>query len=391
MKAVFAHDHKFKHADGHTYSNAFHGGLWSRYLPYFDSLTVVGRDGGPRGNGKEIDASIPGVTIQLWPNLNPARAVRQYQIKRRLEAVIDENDAVIARLPSEYGLMAASLARRLGKPCLIEVVGCARDAFSHRGGRIARLYAPIAAYRMRRAVERAGFVLYVSQDFLPRRYPSGAGAFRVSASNVELPSSSPETLAVRQGRIDAACGKTRLGLIGSLSTRHKGVHTAIEALVRLRNSGLDMELHVLGPGESGPWQSLADQSGVGGSVFFHAPVPAGQPVLEWLDGIDIYLQPSLTEGVPRSLIEAMSRGCPAVASNVGGIPELLPPEYLIEPEDSKALAATIEKLAGDRPRMNHEAVRNFHKSQEFDGVVLAAKRDEVVRALALAAARPMKS
>jgi glycosyltransferase involved in cell wall biosynthesis len=387
MKAVFAHDHKFKRDDGQVYSNAFHGGLWRRYLPHFASLTVVGRDGGARGEGREIDAVSPGVTIQLWPHLNPIKLLRRLRIKRKLAVLISENDAVIARLPSEYGLMAAGLARQMGKPCMIEVVGCARDALSHHGSRIARVYAPIAAYRVKRAVARAEFVLYVSQEFLPRRYPAGVGAVSVSASNVELPPSSPDTLAMRHTRIDALSGGLRLGLIGSLSTRYKGVHTAIEALASLRGTGLDMELHVLGPGESRPWQALADQFGVGAKVFFHAPVSAGQAVLKWLDGIDIYLQPSLTEGVPRSLIEAMSRGCPAVASKVGGIPELLPAEYLIEPEDAAALAVTIAKLAGDKSRMHREARRNFENSQEFDGAVLAVRRDELVRALALAAAR----
>jgi glycosyltransferase involved in cell wall biosynthesis len=387
MKAVFAHDHKFKHADGKIYSNAFHGGLWRRYLPHFASLTVVGRDGGAKGDGREINAASPGVTIQLWPDLNPARLLRRLRIKRELAVLIRENDAIIARLPSEYGLMAAGLADRMGKPYMVEVVGCARDAFSHHGSRIARLYAPIAAYRVKRTVARAPFVLYVSQEFLPRRYPASVGAVSVSASNVELPPSSPDTLAMRQARIDGPDRRIRLGLIGSLSTRYKGVHTAIEALASLRGIGLDVELHVLGPGQSMPWQALVEQSGVATKVFFHAPVSAGQAVLEWLDGIDIYLQPSLTEGVPRSLVEAMSRGCPAVASNVGGIPELLPAEYLIEPEDAAGLAATIARLAGDKPRMHREAGRNFEKSQEFDGALLAIKRDELVQALALAAAR----
>jgi glycosyltransferase involved in cell wall biosynthesis len=391
MKAVFVHDHKFKHADGQFYSNAFHGGLWCRYLPHFDSLTVVGRDGGARGDGKEIDASSPGVTIQLWPNLSPIRLFRRHRIRRKLAAVISQNDAVIVRLPSEYGLMAASLARDLGKPCLVEVVGCARDAFSHHGSPAARLYAPVAAHRVKRAVERAGFILYVSQDFLRRRYPSGAAAFWVSASNVELPPAQPETLAMRLSRINEASGRVRLGLVGSLSTRYKGVHTAIEALASLRATRLEMELHVLGPGQSGPWQALADRSGVGAKVFFHAPLPAGQAVLEWLDGIDIYLQPSLTEGVPRSLIEAMSRGCPAVASAVGGIPELLPAEYLVEPEDATGLAKTIRELAGDKARMQHEASRNFQKALEFDGALLASKRDGLVKALAQAAAQTVKS
>ena len=46
-------------------------------------------------------------------------------------------------------------------------------------------------------------------------------------------------------------------------------------------------------------------------------------VFEWLDTIDLYVQPSLTEGMPRAAIEAMSRGCPVVVSDVGGLKNLV--------------------------------------------------------------------
>ena len=53
-------------------------------------------------------------------------------------------------------------------------------------------------------------------------------------------------------------------------------------------------------------------------------------MFELLDECDIYLQPSLQEGLPRSVIEAMSRGCACIGAATAGIPELLESEYVVK-------------------------------------------------------------
>jgi glycosyltransferase involved in cell wall biosynthesis len=60
--------------------------------------------------------------------------------------------------------------------------------------------------------------------------------------------------------------------------------------------------------------------------------------------------PSLNEGMGRVLVEAMAAGKPVVASNVGGIPDLVrhgETGYLVPPADEKALADSIKKLLDD--------------------------------------------
>jgi glycosyltransferase involved in cell wall biosynthesis len=73
-----------------------------------------------------------------------------------------------------------------------------------------------------------------------------------------------------------------------------------------------------------------------------------QDALAVLSLMDIYVLPSLSEGVPKSIIEAMALGKPVIATNVGGIPELVregQTGYLVEPRDSEGLAQSIIKLA----------------------------------------------
>ena len=69
---------------------------------------------------------------------------------------------------------------------------------------------------------------------------------------------------------------------------------------------------------------------------------------QYYDDIDIALLPSLGEGIPLSLLEVMRLGIPCIATNVGGIPEIIINDesgILIEPKDEKALTGAINNLS----------------------------------------------
>lgn len=82
--------------------------------------------------------------------------------------------------------------------------------------------------------------------------------------------------------------------------------------------------------------------------------------------LDIFALPSLTEGTPNSIIEAMSLALPIVASDVGGIPDLVTSDagILVSPEDAGALAGAFVGLAEDselRRRMGSAARDRYEK------------------------------
>jgi len=109
------------------------------------------------------------------------------------------------------------------------------------------------------------------------------------------------------------------------------------------------------------------------SVIFDGVLPAGEAVYQWLDQIDLYIQPSLTEGLPRALIEAMSRGCPAIGSRVGGIPELLQEDCMHNPKNYKELGKLILNSL-NQDWMKEQAQRNFHVAKNYYKDVLGRKR-----------------
>jgi len=166
-----------------------------------------------------------------------------------------------------------------------------------------------------------------------------------------------------------------IGLIGSMEVAYKGHSTAFRALKLLSERGYNHRLRIIGAGDPAPWAERARCEKILDRVEFGGNLASGRPVLEWLDDVDIYIQPSRQEGLPRALIEAMSRGCPAFGSTAGGIPELLCPECLHQPGDYARLAELIERAYVDKPWRDQLIARNFLASLDYFDSVLDPRRD----------------
>jgi len=385
MKALFAYDHIFVTDKNTVFSQLFTDKIWSRYLDVFDTLTIVGRSRIllPEDTKEAFNiASGPRRSFVFVPNLaSPVAMVKQRRkVKRILTQEISSVDAVIARVPSITGSLAIQIASSLNKPWAVEVVGCAWDALWNYGTWQGKVYAPISTLRTRRILRKSSFAIYVSREFLQRRYPSsGHVAF---ASNVQIPESDPAVLEQRLSRINLPRQRVIFGLTGSLKTKYKGIQTALEAFANVRDKLPPFEFRMLGGGDAQPWQALADSWGLADCVNFCGVVSAGQAVLDWLDEVDIYIQPSLQEGLPRALVEAMSRGLPAIGSTAGGIPELLQPDCTHRPKDSQRLGELLVQYANNTEWQVTQAKRNFILAKEYSSDVLDAQRREFWQAFA---------
>ncbi len=96
-------------------------------------------------------------------------------------------------------------------------------------------------------------------------------------------------------------------------------------------------------------------------------VEFGEPLFELYRNHDLYVLPSLSEGTPRTLVEARAFGCPAVATRVGGVPSSVDDGrtgLLVEPNDSVGLAAAIERLLNDEPLRRHLIHQGLSGSHE---------------------------
>jgi glycosyltransferase involved in cell wall biosynthesis len=378
LNVVFAHDTWFHRGDdGRVFSDRA-AWPWERYLAFSESLTVTSRmdDVTPDPSvGRFQEVSRAGVEFREVPSLSGP--VRHFSNRREARTILTDAlgraDGLVVRLPSEIGMLAIHVARRLGKPYAVEVVTCTWDALWNRGGLQAKLYAPVSFLAMRRVVRKAPFALYVTHEFLQRRYPTSGRS--VACSNVDLPPLEEAVLVRRLDPARAGGAPFVIGTIAVISVRFKGIQTALSALASIRDRLPPFELQVVGPGDPRPWRELAARHGLQDRVSFLGTLP-GERVPEWLDGVDLYVQPSFQEGLPRALIEAMSRGCPALGSTAGGIPELLEPDCLHRPGDARALAQLIVRAASRADWREAQARRNFATAQAYTATVLDAVRSE---------------
>jgi glycosyltransferase involved in cell wall biosynthesis len=379
MKALFCHDHVFAlDGTGKVYSSGqFSASIWDRYLEVFDALIVAGRCrrlSEPEATAGLNLASRPGVSFVFLPNLASFAGLmwRRIEAKRILAEAMKGADAVIVRLPSEIGVLGARLARTLAKPVAVEAAGCAWDGLWHYGTWRAKAYAPLRTWQMRREVGKADFALYVTRQFLQRRYPTRGHA--VAVSDVEIGAVDPAVLERRLARIEQRSSPLVLGLIGAIGNEIKGVRTVLEALARTRDALPPFEFRVLGPGDARPWHELATRHGLADAVRFCGVLPSGAAVFDWLDEVDIYLQPSFKEGLPRAMVEAMSRACPALGSTAGGIPELISADCLHRPGGVPQLGRLLVRAATDPDWQRAQAKRNFQQACAYAAEVLDARR-----------------
>ncbi len=387
MRLLFVHDHRFQRgSDGRHFTvGSFPQSIWQRYLAHFDEIVVVARDGGPASADHGLARSdSPGVRFALVAEFplsqrllgipGPAHAVLRHEMAAA--------DAVLVRVPSDLGVMAARMAERMGKVWAAEAVGCALDGYGNFGNPLARAYAPLAMHRMRRVAATTAQMLYVTREFLQHRYPGPADS--VGVSDVEIVPLSARQSEARNARLmSVANGRPPVfGTVASLRTMSKGVQDAMAALGQLRAQGLQAEYRVLGAGDREPWLARAASAGVSDQVHFDGTRPSGDGVREWLDGIDVHLQPSFQEGLPRATVEAMSRGCACAGSTAGGLPELLPSERLHAPGDSAAIARLIRRFATDTAFLQGASATDLATSRDYQPEALEHVRTGFYRRLA---------
>jgi glycosyltransferase involved in cell wall biosynthesis len=122
----------------------------------------------------------------------------------------------------------------------------------------------------------------------------------------------------------------------------KGIQHLLDAIPLVKDYCGDIRFMIVGDGPyEGTLKMRAKDLGVEGDVIFTGYVTT---VWDYLDAMDVFVLPTLSEGLGVSVLEAMAMGKPVVASNVGGIPEIIEHGqngYLVPPGDAAALASAI--------------------------------------------------
>jgi glycosyltransferase involved in cell wall biosynthesis len=156
--------------------------------------------------------------------------------------------------------------------------------------------------------------------------------------------------------------KTRvIGTIGSLGIE-KGHIYLLEAARQVLDVVKDLKFLVIGDGPlRKPLEEKSEELGIKKHVIF---LGQRKDIPELLMAMDIFVLPSIKEGLPIALLEAMVAKRPVIATRVGAIPKVIENKdtgILVEPKDIKGLRDAIMNLINDPERMNLLAQEGFNK------------------------------
>lgn len=366
--------------NGKYYSNAL-GAFIPRYKRLGKLTACVTRKSCDRPSQALVDLADVNIRFIEKENTITKRFFDRSQNRSIIRELAGSADLVIGHVPGSTASMALECALRLGKTCMAVAVGCPWDAlwnYSFKG----KCMAPIEYVNMRKVMKKVPYAMYVTQEFLQKRYP--CQGITIGCSNVTMPPLDKNVLSSRLEKIKTNdIKKLKLVTLAAVNVRYKGQYDVIKAISLLRKQGYDLQYYLLGGGDNTYLRGIAEKYGVARNVHFLG-MRSHEEVFSILDEMDVYVQSSRTEGLPRAVVEAIGRALPAIGTRVGGIPELLSPACLYNPGDVRALAGIISGFTHEA--LESEARRNFAYAAEYARDVLDARRNAFLDHVAQAAA-----
>lgn len=263
--------------------------------------------------------------------------------------------------PVIYGTLASRL---LGVPVVINSVTGLGHLFLSNRLAIRFLRRMVGwTYQVFASYSEKVFFLFQNQAdrelYLEKGFCRSAQALLVPGSGIDTKTFSflQERKRVKPGRI----------LFVGRMIREKGLEDIFVAAQLLYAKGKNFEFHLVGDIDEGNPSSYGkdelEQRCIG-NVVWHG---RRDDIKELLEESEILILPSYREGIPRSILEAFSRGVPVIATNVPGCAHLVKEGtgILVPPRDPRALADAIEHLSA-RPQLQEELRSKARKSVEAE-------------------------
>jgi glycosyltransferase involved in cell wall biosynthesis len=265
------------------------------------------------------------------------RRSRQFykQAKLDLSQSIDEFDIIIGQMGCPGGYAAVRLAKKYGKKSMVGLRGSDVNTYLSR---------PVLKHLMRRTLNQADRLVTVSAALKTELLRRGYSESKISViyNGVDETFFYPSDQLASRRKLNLEPDTKYLLFVGTLS-RRKGIDVLLAAFKAINRP--DVKLIFIGQGgdhhvienfiTEHSWQDRILRPG----VVPHAQLPL------WYAAADIVVLPSLAEGVPNVILEALAMGKPVVATRVGGIPEILAGEktgFLCPPGDAGSLILVIE-------------------------------------------------
>lgn len=373
MRVGFFHDGPFltRDKDGKYYGLTVDNVWFKRYFNLGDELELCMRYRDINISGK-TEITVDKIYLTECCDISSIRGIfKRKEARAIICKVLQRCDRIIIRLPSMIGAIAAEECNKCGKTYIVEMVADPWDTYWNHSLK-GKIIAPIITLQTKILLKKAPATIYVTNEYLQKRYPTEGVA--IGCSDVQLKNLDDKILQKRIDKIREQSEKIIIGTTAAVSVKYKGQQYVIEALGYLKKMGVkNFEYQLVGGGDSSFLKEVAEKCDVVEQVKFLGGM-SHEKVFDWLDSIDLYVQPSRQEGLPRALVEAMSRGVPAFGAHTGGIPELIEQEFIFSNTSKNKIEIAEILMKFTKEKMIIQANRNFNKAREYQREMLEEKR-----------------
>lgn len=281
----------------------------------------------------------------LIRKINPIKDLRAFISLWRL--IIREKPAIVHTHSSKAGILGRWAAKMAGVCCIIHTPH-GHVFYGHFGSLTSRLF--LLMEKLSALITDCMIALTEGEkkDYIELLNLRPA-SIEIIHSGVDINRYMKTRIKIKEKKISLGLnsGKLVVGTVGWLLPI-KGPMVLLKAMDRIWQKHSDVELVYVGKGElEEELKTEFFRMGVSDSVTF---LGWRNDVHEIMPVFDLFVLPSLNEGMGRVLVEAMASGKPVVGSNVGGIPDLIKNGhngFLVEPGDEIDLSVAIEKVLTD--------------------------------------------
>ncbi len=359
-----------------------------RYMSAFSEIIVCGRTDDSNKEKYKLKVSGPSVSFRKLPNFYGIKGLIKnlLKIRKQIGKYVDESDAVLYRVPTPLSLFTYKEVLRRNKVLglefmisadkMIEGKGFIKDFLNKRIDNIAK-----------DICKKANGVSYVTDYVLQQKYPSQSllkgketnEFFTASYSTIEL---DKNNLELRNWKIDDVPKKYKLIHTGFMDTYRKGQDILIRALKIIINDGYNVELNLIEDGKKRQeFERLSHELEIEKNVNFLGAIKDKQKIFDCLKESHLLVFPTESEGLPRTIIEAMAVGLPCISSPVDGIVELLNEKYLVENRTPEAYSQKIEELLNNWGNMIQAGNENYNKALKYEKSILDSRRQSFYKKL----------
>lgn len=363
--------------DNEYYSPSIYSyGFYKRYLNVFDEVKIIGKT-------KHVDVVDEKAYLKIsGPRLEVAE-LPWYQgmsemcrlfpkLFRLYRHVADDCDCCILRIAQVESFLFYMFTKK-HLPFCVEVVNDP-ETFGARFDVVRNF----SVYMTKKMTRKANGASYVTERFLQSKYPCKAilgfnDGFASHYSSIEL-----DEDGIAKSPIRYSGGEFRIVHVSNaINTDDKGHTALIKAFAVINKDISETRLMIIGDGSKlSEYKKLASDLGVVDKVTFTGRVNDKNVLFDELRNSNLMIMPTKMEGLPRTIIEAMSVGLPCLSSPTAGVPELIEQKYLFPPEDFNAFAQKTIRLIKSPDELYEMSIRNIEESKKYCKVVLDARRTE---------------